>query len=308
MGGEEGMCGAPRLHRARSAPYLGTGCDGWFSQGADYAEAPTGANHYYQPHQPHQQQQLQSQRVEQCEGPYVTGSLWVPERNNLSDFCDDSAYPLPFESSASSDAGAGSTCPPRLLCYAVQPIKGFGTGWWGRQLTPNSLAWHQERAHTNRKNSRRKKDKARRSDPTVCKAKHARKVQKAIQQKAPCYTSQQIIALCQEGMLSYKGVSEIVHDYVVYTLPTRGIITCPRSGLEKLSCGVCVRRDLIRAPAPSHLLNCPKLEGPSIISTREYKNVSKRDPPCIDETVLKYISQAEREGAQLRNSAEGAGL
>ena len=207
----------------------------------------------------------------------------------------------------SEEAGPRPTSPslpPPLMGPVMCPMRWWGEGWWGKAWEENSVSIHQSKAHTARRNNRRKKDKARRSDPHLCKAKHARKVQKALQQQAPCYTSQEIIELCRNGLLTHKRVNEFVHDYVVYTLPKRGIITCPKSGLRKLSCGVCVRRDLISSPEELRLpSSCPKLEGPVIISTREYKNVSRRLPPCIDEEVLKHISSAEFVGANKTNSA-----
>ena len=184
---------------------------------------------------------------------------------------------------------------------------GYTQGWWGRGREPDFGAVRNEQRLAKllaRRESRRRKDKLRRLDKDACRIKHERKVLHALStQSVKEYQQDEIVQMCKDGSLLHKKANEVVFDYVVFNLPERGVITCPLSGLQKISSAVCVRRDLIRDGSGLCLTGCPALEGPQIISTREYTNLSKRDPPVLDPAVLEYVPDSEKEGYQLTNLA-----
>ena len=150
---------------------------------------------------------------------------------------------------------------------------GWENNWWdplGEE--PNYIGKkHAEQLEKNKraKEEQKMRERKRRSDRVYTAQKHDQKVMAAIREGVKVYSPEELITMAKKGELIRKRCEELQCGYVVYTLPSRSIIECQKSGLKKLSGAVAIRIDTLDESD----ITMSQL-GPVCISTREFTKIS----------------------------------
>eukprot|EP01059_Diplonema_ambulator_P017335 TRINITY_DN2931_c0_g1_i2.p1 TRINITY_DN2931_c0_g1~~TRINITY_DN2931_c0_g1_i2.p1 ORF type:complete len:235 (+),score=5.70 TRINITY_DN2931_c0_g1_i2:9-713(+) len=174
------------------------------------------------------------------------------------------------ESESSEEEGVR---PPLTQQRAVElPFLGYGEGWWGGAMPPSKAGlWHQD-LRVKVREMQRKRDKARKSDPVYAANKHQKKVDSMLVEGGRFYDEDEILRLARAAEMKQIESHEKCGDYILFSLPQRGVIHCPRSGLDKISSAVAVRADQVTQTNRV-------LSGPLTMSPREFTRHCAPSPP-----------------------------